>query len=196
MKVEIDITRLLRLAFCASLLLSFHLTPLTLHAQQHVRHRCWDIDEEVEPGNISIPFRRPLPSESIDTADLLIDYASKYIGTPYRYGGRTPKGFDCAGFARFAYLRYGYDLPGWCGAQARLGIEVSDPRNLQRGDLVFFGGRHQSKVIGHTGIVVETNAETGVFRFIHSSTTAGVIISRSTEPYYKERYITARRILR
>ncbi len=182
--------------FCTSLLLSFHLAPLTLHAQQPERHRCWDIDEEVEPGNINIPFRRPLPSETIDTADLLIDYASKYIGTPYRFGGRTPKGFDCAGFARFAFLRYGYDLPGWCGAQAKLGTEVSDTRNLQRGDLVFFGGRHKSKVIGHTGIVVEANATTGVFRFIHSSTTAGVIISRSTEPYYKERYITARRILK
>ncbi len=196
MKVEIYISRLLRLVFCTSLLLSFHLAPLTLHAQQPERHRCWDIDEEVEPGNINIPFRRPLPSETIDTADLLIDYASKYIGTPYRFGGRTPKGFDCAGFARFAFLRYGYDLPGWCGAQAKLGTEVSDTRNLQRGDLVFFGGRHKSKVIGHTGIVVEANATTGVFRFIHSSTTAGVIISRSTEPYYKERYITARRILK
>ena len=160
-----------------------------------MRHRCWDIDEGVEPyGNI--PFRRPLPSETIDTADLLIDYASKYIGTPYRYDGRTPKGFDCAGFARFAFLRYGYDLPGWCGAQARLGTEVGDTRNLQRGDLVFFGGRHNLKVIGHTGIVVDANPETGVFRFIHSSTTAGVIISRSTEEYYKIRYITARRILR
>lgn len=161
-----------------------------------MRHRCWDIDEEVEPGNISIPFRRPLPSETIDTADLLIDYASKYIGTPYHFGGRSPKGFDCAGFALFVYKRYGYDLPGWSGAQALLGVKVSDTRNLQRGDLVFFGGRHQSKVIGHTGIVVEANAETGVFRFIHASTGTGVIISRSTEPYYKERYITARRILR
>jgi cell wall-associated NlpC family hydrolase len=159
------------------------------------RHRCWDIDEDAT-SNISIPFRRPLPAETIDTADLLIDYASKYIGTPYHYGGRTPKGFDCAGFARFVYLRYGYDLPGWCGAQARLGIEVSDTRNLQRGDLVFFGGRHKSKVIGHTGIVVDANAENGTFRFIHASTTAGVIISRSTEPYYKDRYITARRILK
>ena len=158
------------------------------------RHRCWDID--AEPADCVVPFRRPLPAETIDTADLLIDYASKYIGTPYHYGGRTPKGFDCAGFARFVYLRYGYDLPGWCGAQAKLGTEVGDTRNLQRGDLVFFGGRHKSKVIGHTGIVVDANPETGVFRFIHSSTTAGVIISRSTEEYYKIRYITARRILR
>ena len=161
-----------------------------------MRHQCWDIDEEETPGKINIPFRRPLPSETIDTADLLIDYASKYIGTPYHFGGRTPKGFDCAGFAHFVFLRYGYDLPGWCGAQARLGIEVSDTRNLQRGDLVFFGGRHQSKTIGHTGIVVSADSVSGKFKFIHASTSAGVIISKSTEEYYKSRYITARRILR
>lgn len=177
-------------------LLAVILLSLSAAAQSPVkRHSCWDIDEEVPTSNIDIPFRRPLPSETVDTADLIIDYASKYIGVPYHYGGRTPKGFDCAGFAHYVYLRYGYNLPGWCGAQARLGTEVSDTRNLQPGDLVFFGGRHQSKIIGHTGIVVETDTKTGVFRFIHASTSAGVIISHSTEPYYKERYITARRIL-
>lgn len=48
--------------------------------------------------------------------------------------------------------------------------------------------------MGHTDIVVATDTDTGVFTFIHSSTHNGVIISRSTEPYYKERYLTARRI--
>lgn len=166
------------------------------------RHSCWDIDfppayPEYKPLSAFhtslTPLTEPTP---IDTADLLIDYASKYIGTPYRYGGRTPKGFDCAGFARFVFLRYGHDLPGWCSGQVRLGSEVKDTRDLQRGDLVFFGDRHNIKTIGHTGIVVDADSTTGVFKFIHASTTAGVIISRSTEPYYKLRYITARRILR
>jgi hypothetical protein len=61
---------------------------------------------------------------------------------------------------------------------------------------VFFGGRGNKKIVGHTGIVVNADANSGTFRFIHASTGAGVIISRSTEDYYRMRYITARRIFR
>ena len=157
-----------------------------------VRHQCWDIDVSVS----RTPIPPPLIIPRSDTGMAIVALAKEYIGTPYRFGGRTPKAFDCAGFALFLYRHFGHDLPGWSGAQAKLGIEVSDTRNLQPGDLVFFGGRHQKKVVGHTGIVVDTDTKTGVFRFIHASTGAGVIISRSTEPYYKERYLTARRILK
>lgn len=156
-------------------------------------HRCWDIDIVPPARDINMPPHYNVAK--VDTGALLVVVAQEYLGTPYRFGGRTPKAFDCAGFALYIYGRFGYDLPGWSGAQARLGIEVSDTRNLQPGDLVFFGGRHQTKVVGHTGIVVDANSETGIFRFIHASTGAGVVISRSTEPYYKSRYITARRLL-
>ena len=127
---------------------------------------------------------------------MLIAMAKEYIGTPYHYGGRSPKGFDCAGFALYLYRHFGHHLPGWSGAQAKLGTEVSDTRNLQPGDLVFFGGRHSHKIVGHTGIAIQTDPSTGVFTFIHASTTNGVIISPSTEEYYKTRYLTARRIFK
>lgn len=159
-----------------------------------VSHRCWDIEIVSSTPDINVP--PPYNVAKVDTGVLLVSYAKQYIGTPYRFGGRTPKAFDCAGFALYLYRQFGYDLPGWSVAQAKLGVEVSDTRNLQPGDLVFFGGRHQTKVVGHTGIVVETDPKTGVFRFIHASTGAGVIISKSTEPYYKQRYLTARRLLK
>ena len=157
-------------------------------ATQH--HRCWDID-------VDLPADAPTPPYIIAKADtglMLVTLAKDYLGTPYHYGGRTPKGFDCAGFAWYLYKHFGYDLPGWSGAQASLGTEVSDTRNLLPGDLVFFGARHNKKFIGHTGIVVGAEPD-GTFRFIHASTGAGVIISRNTEPYYAARYLTARRIL-
>lgn len=175
--------------------ITLFLIALAVSAQAQlptIRHRCWDI--EISANRSPIP--PPLIISRSDTAVLLVALAKEYLGTPYRFGGRTPKAFDCAGFALFVYKHFGHELPGWSGAQARLGVEVSDTRNLQTGDLVFFGGRHQTKVVGHTGIVVDADPETGVFRFIHASTGAGVIISRSTEEYYKKRYITARRILR
>ena len=159
-----------------------------------VRHRCWDIVVEREADdrpNVLVPMM-----EAVDSGALLVTMAMDYLGTPYRYAGRTPKAFDCAGFALYLYKHFGYSLPGWSGAQARLGTVVSDTRNLRPGDLVFFGGRGNKKVVGHTGIVVDTDVSTGVFRFIHASTGAGVIISRSTEEYYSKRYLTARRIFR
>ena len=46
-----------------------------------------------------------------DTADLLIEEARKHLGKPYHYGGKGPKVFDCAGFARYVYMQFGYVLP-------------------------------------------------------------------------------------
>ena len=127
------------------------------------------------------------------TADDVISVARKYIGTPYRAAGRTPKGFDCSGFTRFVYSHFGYDLSGSAPGQWRHGRSVSRSE-LQRGDLVFFGGRRHSKSIGHVGIVTDVNPSEGTFDFIHSSST-GVRISASTEGYYKNRYVGARRLL-
>ena len=176
---------------CVSLLLGAQiLTHGSACAQVTQRHNCWDIDVTVPADGVPPVY---VVSE-VDTGLMLVALAKEYIGTPYRYGGRTPKGFDCAGFAHFLYKQFGHDLPGWSGAQATLGTEVRDTRNLLPGDLVFFGARHNKKFIGHTGIVVSADPD-GTFRFIHASTTNGVIISRSAEEYYATRYITARRLL-
>lgn len=167
----------------------------SLQAQQTVvQHNCWDIAIEVDPK--LPPYRLPHTIGRADTGLMVVAMAKEYIGTPYRYAGRTPKGFDCAGFALYLYRHFGHDLPGWSGAQAKVGTEVSDTRNLQPGDLVFFGGRHNKKSIGHTGIAIHADPVTGVFTFIHASTTNGVIISRSTEEYYASRYLTACRIFK
>lgn len=177
-----------------TLILMLFVTTGCLQAQipQVARHNCWDIDITLKENT--------LPSAYIiapsDSGLMLVAMAKEHLGTPYHYGGRSPKGFDCAGFALFLYRYFGHDLPGWSGAQAKLGTEVSDTRNLQAGDLVFFGGRHKHKTIGHTGIVIGTDTATGVFTFIHAATHSGVTISRSTEEYYKKRYLTARRLFK
>lgn len=124
-------------------------------------------------------------------ADLVIDEAMKYIGTPYRWGGKTPKGFDCAGFTRFIYSKFGVELAPSAAPQYKAG-KLLKTNEICKGDLVFYGGRGSSKSIGHVGIV--TSVDDKGFYFIHSATSTGITISHSTEPYYKKRYIGACRV--
>ncbi len=148
--------------------------------------------------DVTIPLLREAIEEIHnlpDSADLLIEEARKHLGKPYHYGGKGPKVFDCAGFARYVYMQFGYTLPGGSIPQYHLGKHINDTKQLQRGDLVFWQGRSGKGGVGHTGIVTEVDTVTGVFRFIHAATSTGVIHSYSNEAYYARRYIGATRLL-
>lgn len=125
------------------------------------------------------------------SADMVIDEANRYLGTPYRWGGKTPEGFDCAGFTRFIYSQFGVNLAPSAAPQYKQG-KVVKKADLAKGDLVFYGGSRSTKAIGHVGIVTEVGVDG--FSFIHASR-SGVRISSSKEPYYSRRYIGACRIL-
>ena len=148
--------------------------------------------------DVTIPLLRNAIEEANsrpDSADLLIEEARKHLGKPYHYGGKGPKVFDCAGFARYVYMQFGYTLPGGSIPQYHIGKHINDTKQLQRGDLVFWQGRSGTGGVGHTGIVTEVDTTTGVFRFIHAATSTGVIHSYSNEAYYSRRYIGATRLL-
>lgn len=129
--------------------------------------------------------------------DILITEAQKHLGTPYRSGGKTPKGFDCAGFTRYLFRHIGVTLAPYAGGQYPQGHKIKDTKDLKPGDLAFWGGRTGSrKVIGHVGMVTEVDTATGVFVFIHSATSGGIRYDRSSAPYYKSRYVGACRIIK
>lgn len=123
----------------------------------------------------------------------IIEEASRHLGKSYRYGGKGPTSFDCAGFVQYVFKQHGISLPPSCTPQYQSGRHVGK-QDLEVGDLVFFGGRKQSRSIGHVGIVTSVDSSSGVFRFIHASRT-GVRYSKSDEDYYRTRYISACRIL-
>lgn len=124
--------------------------------------------------------------------DSVINESMKYIGVPYKWGGKTPKGFDCAGFTRYIYGKFGVSLAASAAPQYKEGIRVKK-NELAVADLVFFGGRHSTKSIGHVGIVTSVEPD-GSFKFIHASST-GIRITSSKESYYVKRYISACRII-
>lgn len=125
--------------------------------------------------------------------DSLVQYARRYIGTPYGYGQSSGKRFDCSGFTSYVFGHYGYTLARTSRDQYLEGDSV-ERGSWAVGDLVFFSGRSGGQTrVGHVGIVVECNGDE--FDFIHASTSRGVIVSHSTERYYASRYIGARRML-
>jgi cell wall-associated NlpC family hydrolase len=106
----------------------------------------------------------------------------QYLGTPYRWAGSDPSGFDCSGFVMYVYGQHGVSLPHNAAAQFGVGTPV-DRSQLEPGDLVFFDG------LGHNGIYV------GGGQFIHSPHTGDVVkVSSLDDSWYASRWVGARRV--
>lgn len=116
----------------------------------------------------------------------LIRTALACRGTAYHRGGTGRGGFDCSGFTRFVYSKYGIALPHSSSAQAGRGTSVSRGE-LTAGDLVFFQTSHRG--ISHVGIYV------GNGNFVHAESRGkGVTVDSLNSGYYSPRYRGARRI--
>lgn len=126
------------------------------------------------------------------TIDDVLNEASTYIGTPYRFGGSTRSGIDCSAFVLNVFEEStGLQLPRVAAEQAELGERI-ERQDLQKGDLIFFshGGR-----ISHVGIVQEVTAD-GEIKFIHAATSRGVMISSLNDSYWGPKYRFAKRIIK
>lgn len=125
--------------------------------------------------------------------DNIISYAKKFLGTPYRYAGSTPSGFDCSGFIYYVMGNFGLELTRSSYGLAELGktVKLSE---IRPGDLMFFKGRSTSSTrVGHVALVIEVTPD--AIKFIHSSTSRGVVIDNfKTSKYYIPRYITTKRL--
>lgn len=87
-------------------------------------------------------------------ANTIVNLAHQYMGTPYVWGGESPKGFDCSGFAQFLYGKAGINIPRTTYTQWRAGRAVN-PAQLRPGDLVFFrGSDSKGGLPGHVGIYI------------------------------------------
>ena len=124
-------------------------------------------------------------------ANILSD-AEKYLGSPYRAGGMTYSGFDCSGFVNTVFAENDIKLTRRSADQAKEGVGINI-ENVKHGDLLFFataGGKR----VSHVGIV-HTITNDGEIKFIHASTSKGVIISSLEEAYWDKAFLFARRVL-
>ncbi|MDR2125974.1 MAG: C40 family peptidase [Prevotellaceae bacterium] len=104
------------------------------------------------------------------TGDNIATYGKRFMGTPYLWGGTSPKAMDCSGFVKTVYFMHGIILQRDASQQYYTGQPInidSDFANLQIGDLLFFGAKAQNgkkERIGHVGIYI------GDRQFIHEAT--------------------------
>lgn len=122
----------------------------------------------------------------------IISNAENYLGTPYKYAGNTPAGFDCSGLVCRVFDENNLKLPRRSQDQAKFGNSV-DVSGVRPGDLLFFATAGGSN-ISHVGIVHEIT-NNGEITFIHSSTSKGVIISSLNEAYWNKAFLFARSVL-
>ena len=116
---------------------------------------------------------------------LLVEYR-KWQGTPYRLGGFNLDGVDCSAFVMNVYKdAFGIQIPRVTSDQMTFGERVN-PRRLRIGDLVFFQTGRRTL---HVGILLRDG------RFMHASTSSGVMISHLSEPYWRERFLRVQRVL-
>jgi len=115
---------------------------------------------------------------------IIISTARNYTGVPYKIGGNDEKGLDCSGLLCLSFKEIGVKLPRISWQQAEYFPEINLP-NIQKGDLVFFVTAGKS--ISHAGIVTEVKSEYDI-RFIHASSSKGVIEDNMMANYWKSRF--------
>jgi len=121
----------------------------------------------------------------------LYNVCSQWIGVKYRYGGNTKNGVDCSGLVNQVYRQvYGLKLERNSANMLRRNCVAINRNTLREGDLLFFrtSGSRQSRTPNHVGLYLKNG------RFIHSTTSKGVIVSSLSEAYYIRTWITGGRV--
>ena len=116
----------------------------------------------------------------------LIEYVHQWWAVPYRIGGNSKEGIDCSAFVQgLTSEAYGLSLPRTSREQADFCKEIAK-QDLKEGDLVFFAS---GRSISHVGMYISNN------KFVHASTSMGVVISDLDEAYWSRRFVKAGRLL-
>lgn len=117
--------------------------------------------------------------------DRAVAIALDQVGAPYRYGGSSPKGFDCSGLVQYSYLAAGVNVPRTTG-QLWSAARAVDGNDVRPGDLLFFSIEGK---MSHVGLYV------GDGRFVHAPQSGrSVSVASLDSPFYREALLRAGRV--
>ena len=132
-------------------------------------------------------------SSSSSGGNAVYDTATDYLGLKYVWGGASlTKGADCSGFTQQIYKKFGVSLPHHAADQAKMGTKITSKKNLQAGDLVFFGSKNNITHVGiyggdgkfiespHTGASVRVSKLSSRKDFVSGSRFSGISGSTTT----------------
>lgn len=137
--------------------------------------------------------KKTTSSSSSTGGDSLYDEATNYLGLKYVWGGASlTSGADCSGFTQQIYKKFGVSLPHHAADQAKMGTKITSKKDLQAGDLVFFGSKNNITHVGiyggdgkfiespHTGASVRVSKLSSRKDFVSGSHFSGISGSTTT----------------
>lgn len=154
-------------------------------------HHKKDVEDKItikstSSNKVTVVAQKLSISEKEVRSKKLYSFISDWYGTSYKYGGCDKNGVDCSCFTGILYKKvYGVTM----GRNTSLIYKEADrikTSHLREGDLVFFNAG--TKDVSHVGVYLKDN------KFVHASTSKGVMINDLNETYYKKYYYGAGRV--
>lgn len=139
---------------------------------------------------VAFVFSPANASASINYGDEVAAVAERQVGSPYKYGGTTPKGFDASGLTQYVYKQAAtkMKIPRTSAEQYKKGKAVKQ-KNLKTGDLVFYATGSKKGKVSFVGIYNGNGTFVG-------TTTKGVKVVKMSDKYWKDRYVGAKRLIK
>jgi murein DD-endopeptidase len=146
----------------------------------------WQNQAPAGTDDVPVPISSTGGTDSATSRSLVTATAAQMVGVPYRYGGFTPKGFDCSGLVYYSYQKAGLTVPRTSAEQFKTANPV-DLDDVRPGDLLFFARRRS---VDHVAIYLGNN------QFVHApSTGKRVSVTRMSDPYYRDHFVAAGRLI-
>ncbi|MEL6976359.1 MAG: C40 family peptidase [Bacteroidota bacterium] len=164
----------------------------TSKKRTYSKTRTVSVEGSSEETNPTPKFSKKKEKEPDQKILDVIATAMDFSGTRYRFGGTTKKGMDCSGLVYVSLKENDILFPRTSYNMADEGKRIR-VNEVRKGDLLFFKTSKSGKRINHVGLVVDVKGDD--IKFIHSTTSRGVIVSSLREGFWNYSFVQATRIL-